>query len=90
MKENLIKVIIVDDHPVVLQGFEYILQEAEDIKLVGKFADAKSLRSYLKNNLVDIILMDINLPDSNGIDECAYIKKEFPATQNIGISNSER
>lgn len=87
MKENLIKVIIVDDHPVVLQGFEYILQEAEDIKLVGKFADAKSLRSYLKNNLVDIILMDINLPDSNGIDECANIKKEFPETQIIGISN---
>ena len=87
MEREPIKVIIVDDHLVVLQGFEYILQDAEGIRLVGKFADAASMRSYLREQTVDVVLLDINLPDSNGIDECAAIKGLHEAAVVIAISN---
>jgi len=87
MERKPIKVIIVDDHPVVLEGFEYILQDVEGVQLVGKFADAMSMLSYLQDNMVDIVLLDINLPDSNGIDECAAIKKLHEDIIVIAISN---
>lgn len=87
MEKKPIKVIVVDDHPVVLQGFEYILQDAARIQLVGKFADAGSTLSYLRNNVVDVVLLDISLPDSNGIDECAAIKNLHEGIIVIAISN---
>lgn len=87
MEKKPIKVIIVDDHPVVLQGFEYMLHDVEGIAFVGKFADAASMLGYLKSNTVDVILLDINLPDSNGIDECMAIKQLYQDTSVIAISN---
>lgn len=87
MEEKQIKVIIVDDHPVVLQGFEYMLQDVPDIYFAGKFADATAMLGYLQYNTVDIILLDINLPDKNGIDACVEIKQICPDTRVIAISN---
>ena len=87
MEERVIKVIIVDDHPVVVQGFEYMLQGVEGIQLAGKFSDAASMFDYLQYNLADIVLLDINLPDKNGIDACAEIKQLNPGIQVIAISN---
>lgn len=87
MEKEPIKVIIVDDHPVVLQGFEYMLQDVEGIQFAGKFSDASSMAEYMQTSKVDVILLDINLPDSNGIDECAAIKKLHPDTLVIAISN---
>lgn len=87
METQPIKVIIVDDHPVVLQGFEYMLQDVEGIQLAGKFDDAKTMLGYVRNNPVHIILLDINLPGVHGIDACAAIKKSAPGAHVIGISN---
>lgn len=87
MEKSLIKVIIVDDHPVVLQGFEYMLQGVEGIQFSGKFSDATSMLGYLQHNHVDVILLDINLPDKNGIDACAEVKRLNPDIQVIAISN---
>ena len=87
MEKEQIKLIIVDDHPVVLQGFEYMLHDVEGIQFVGKFTDATSMLGYLQNNAVDVVLLDINLPDSNGIDACAAIKQLHEDTVVIAISN---
>lgn len=87
MKKKQIKIIVVDDHPVVLQGFEYMLRDVEDMRLVGRFVDAASMITYLHLNRVDVVLLDINLPDSNGIDECLAIKQLNPDTLVIAISN---
>ena len=87
MERKPIKVIVVDDHPIVQQGLEYILQDADRIQLIGKFSNADSMQNYLQNNGVDVVLLDINLPDSNGIDECATIKELHEDTIVIAISN---
>src|SRR5690606_21016660 len=87
MEKEQIKLIIVDDHPVVLQGFEYMLYDVEGIQFAGKFTEARSMLGYLENNKVDVVLLDINLPDSNGIDTCATIKQLYPQTVVIAISN---
>ncbi|GGG92520.1 DNA-binding response regulator [Parapedobacter pyrenivorans] len=87
MNKERITVIIVDDHPVVLQGFEYMLQDVEGVRFAGKFADAATALGYLQHNAVDVILLDINLPDRNGIDLCEAIKQLNPDTRIIAISN---
>ena len=83
-----IKLIVVDDHPVVLQGFAYMLQDIPDIQLLGQFSDANAALAFLQKEKVDVVLLDINLPDMNGIDACAHIGKISPATKVLAISNN--
>lgn len=81
------KIIIVDDHPVVLEGFSFMLQQMSNISLKAKFSNAESAIEYVKKEEIDLVLLDINLPDMNGIDACAIIKKQHPDIHIIAISN---
>jgi len=83
-----IQVIIVDDHPVVIQGFCYLLQNVEEVTVAGCFTNAADCLSFLKDQYADIVLLDINLPDMNGIDLCAEIKKVSASSRVIAISNN--
>ncbi len=84
---NSISVIIVDDHPLVLSGFEFILRSSGDIRLDGSFTTATDALEFLRVNSVDVVLMDINLPDMNGIDATVQLKKKWPSTHVVAISN---
>jgi len=84
---NNISVIIVDDHPLVLRGFEFILRNCADIRLEGSFATATEALAFLTSSSVDVVLMDINLPDMNGIDATEQLKKKWPAIHVVAISN---
>lgn len=81
-------ILIVDDHPVVLQGFRFLLQDVEEVEILACCTNAAESLSFLAANYADIVLLDINLPDKNGIELCAEIKKLSPSTRVIGISNN--
>lgn len=87
MKNN-IRVIIIDDHPIVLQGFANILSTEKDVELVASFVNAKEGIGYLASNYVDVVLLDINMPEINGIEACETITKENPGCKVIAISNN--
>jgi DNA-binding NarL/FixJ family response regulator len=87
MKNN-ISVIIIDDHPIVLQGFSHILQSEEKIDLVSSFTSAIEGIGYMVDHPVDVVLLDINMPDMNGIEACDRINKNFPQCKVIAISNN--
>lgn len=74
---------IVDDHPVVIEGLRTLLKDNTTIS----FTKAGDFISYVKTNWVDIVLLDITLPDGNGIDFCREIKNISPATIVLGLSN---
>lgn len=80
------KVFITDDHYMVIEGIRSLLQHEEDIELVGHAMDAASCLAYLNNNLPDVILMDINLPDKNGIELCKEVRQRYPSVFVIGLS----
>lgn len=82
---------IVDDHLIVLEGLQKLLDNAGNIRIAGTFTSGLSFLAFLKENPVHIVLLDITLPDANGIDLCKEIKKISPDTCVLALSNhSER
>lgn len=86
-----ISIVIVDDHPIVIQGLKMMLENEKYFQIVATFNDGAGIRNFINTNEADIVLLDITLPDSNGIELCAEIKKMRPKTSVIMLSNrSER
>jgi DNA-binding NarL/FixJ family response regulator len=82
----MIKVFIVDDHYMVVEGIRSLLMNEKKIDFIGSASTAESCRAFLKTKIPDVILMDINLPDDNGIDLCKEIKDKHPTINILGIS----
>lgn len=81
-----IKVFIVDDHYMVIEGIRSLLQNEKGIEWTGHATNAASCLSFLQNQLPDIILMDISMPDKSGIDLCKEVKEKYPSVFIIGLS----
>jgi two-component system invasion response regulator UvrY len=64
----MIRVAIIDDHALIRRGLKESLQEAKDICVVGEGSDYGELRQLLRDQVFDVLLLDINLPGRNGLD----------------------
>ncbi|NND08875.1 MAG: response regulator transcription factor [Saprospiraceae bacterium] len=83
----MIKVISIDDHPFVLEGYQSVLQIFSDIDWLGGFSDPNKAESFLKQNECDVVMMDIHLGDgADGIHWCKKFSKELPHLKMLGIS----
>lgn len=80
------KIFIVDDHPMVIEGFKSLLSQNDSVTVVGCAQNAFEAIDFIKKNEVDIAFLDINLPDINGIELCQKIKTEFPKIQCLALS----
>ncbi|HRG81847.1 MAG TPA: response regulator transcription factor [Chitinophagaceae bacterium] len=80
------RIFIVDDHYMVIEGIRSLLQNEKGIEWLGHAMNAGSCMAFLQQELPDVILMDINLPDKSGIDLCAEVKKKYPGVFIIGLS----
>lgn len=80
------KVFIVDDHYMVVEGIRSLLQNEQGIEWMGHAMNASSCMAYLQNQLPDVILMDINLPNESGIELCKAVKEKYPSVFVIGLS----
>ncbi len=82
----MIRVFIVDDHPVVIEGLRSLLQNEKTIEWAGHAMTAVSCLGFLVNNTTDVILMDINMPGMDGIELCAVVKEKYPGIFILGLS----
>lgn len=83
---NMIRVFIVDDHPVVIEGIHSLLQNEKDIEWAGQAMNAQSCLGYFVNNTADVILMDISMPGMDGVELCAVMKEKYPGIFILGLS----
>ncbi len=83
----VIKVFIVDDHYMVIEGIRSLLQNEKSIEWMGHAMNAASCMAFLQQQQPDVILMDINLPDMSGIDLCKEVKMKYPSIHIIGLSS---
>lgn len=80
------KVFIVDDHYMVVEGIRSLLQNEKNIEWVGHAMNADSCLAFLKQQLPDVIFMDISMPDKSGIELCKEVKEKYPSVFIIGLS----
>lgn len=86
-----IRVVIVDDHPLVIEGFKNVIQAEDKLELISSFSTAAAFVGFAGLQETDVVLLDITLPDGDGIQLCREIKKNNPTTVVLAISNhSER
>lgn len=81
-----IKVFIVDDHYMVIEGIRSLLQHEKNIEWMGHAMNAESCLAFLANQQPDVILMDINMPGKSGIDLCKEVKEKYPSVFIVGLS----
>lgn len=81
-----IQVLIVDDHPMVIEGMRSLLSNLDFVGIAGTAANAFEAVALLKTRPVDVAIVDINLPDVNGIELTAKIAKEFPRVKVLAMS----
>ena len=80
------KILIADDHAMFVDGIESILVTESDIDIVGRCYTGQSVLDFVKEKEVDIILLDVNLPDINGIEVCKEALKMRPSLKILAIT----
>lgn len=82
-----VKLFIVDDHYMIIEGIRSLLQLEVGLEWLGHAMTADSCLAFLEKQRPDVLFMDVNLPDENGIDLCLKVKKAYPKIHIIGLSS---
>ena len=83
----MIRVAILDDHPMVVKGIESMLEDVDSLKITATYHRRVHLLEGFKEGQPDVLLLDINLPDGNGLELGKELLKLYPDMAIIGLSN---
>lgn len=75
---DVFSIILLDDYVMFRQGIRKIIEESEDMAVVGEASSGVQLRRLLKEAVPDMVIIDISMPDLGGIDLARELKKDFP------------
>lgn len=84
----MIKLIIIDDHPLVSGGIAMMLKDVSYVQIDASLHTGKEALKYLQSEVPDIILLDINLPDTDGLVLCETIRKDHKQVKIIGLTST--
>ena len=84
-----IRAMIVDDHALFRRGLEMVLEEEPDIELVGQASDGAEAVEKAAESLPDVLLMDIRMPRSSGIEACRAMKEAAPSAKIVILTISD-
>lgn len=93
MLESKIKVILVDDHQIVREGFKLMLLLDDRFETIGEAESGNALYSLLKEKKPDVVVLDISMPGKSGIDVCKELKQIYSGikilflTANVDITH---
>lgn len=86
MAENSIKILIVDDIPETVDSVKRMLSFDENLVVIGHADDGRSALTQVRKLDPDVVLMDINMPDMDGITATQHIRQRYPYTQVVILS----
>ena len=84
--KNKIKILLVDDHPVVRKGLSSLLATREDLKIVGEAGDGAEAIRKVKQLKPDIVLLDLHMPGMDGLTVTETLRKESPQAKVLVLS----
>lgn len=80
---------VCDDHPLINEGLQKMIANIDNMVIVGAAQNISELFAQLEKQDADIVLLDVNLPDGDGSDVCAAIKRQFPLIRVLAISSRD-
>ncbi|MGI3165636.1 response regulator transcription factor [Pseudooceanicola sp. 200-1SW] len=83
---QMIRVAIVDDHPMVAEGIEAILDSFPDIAVVGTYRNGRQIIEAVAEVRPDVILLDLNMPEMGGLTACEILLEEHPQLKILILS----
>lgn len=86
MSGPTIRTLLVDDHPLVLEGVQSCLDGYGGIEIVGTAQDGAEAIGLAEALRPDIVVMDLNMPRMNGLDACEILRERLPATKLVVLS----
>ena len=89
MSNSKIRVLSVDDHPLLREGIAALVNNQPDMELVAQAANGAEAVQSFKTHQPDVTLMDLRLPDMSGIDTLIAIRSEFPEARIIILTTFE-
>jgi DNA-binding NarL/FixJ family response regulator len=82
----LTRLVIADDHELIREGIKKLMRHCADLKVVGEAADLKQVFALVAQVRPDLVLLDISVPDCDGLDGLAELRRHFPGLRVIMLS----
>lgn len=89
MEKHKIRVLLADDHTILRQGIRMLLEAQEDMEVVGEAVNGRVAVEQSRALNPEVVLMDISMPELNGLEATRQIKREFPGTQVVILTMHE-
>lgn len=83
----MIQVYIVDDHKMLVEGLSKLINESGIARVAAVAHDAAGCHKILPGQLPDVLLLDINLPDANGVDLCKELVSRYPELKILALTS---
>ena len=81
------KIIIADDHPLLVDGLRRVLEEMEDVEVMEPVGNGRQLLLRLRESPVDMVLLDLQMPQLDGLETLRILQKEFPRLKVVIFTN---
>ena len=85
----MIKILLIDDHQVVLESLGLLFRAIENVKVVGTLNDSRQVQPFLEKNVVDLVVSDFHIPYLSGVDLTYQIRKNHPAIKVLLLTMAE-
>jgi len=86
MEDQIIHILLADDHPIVRKGLMLVINNEIDMDVIGEAADGREAVELARRLQPQVIIMDINMPVMGGIEATRIIATDFPEMPIIGLS----
>jgi DNA-binding NarL/FixJ family response regulator len=83
---NAIRILVVDDHPVVREGVDALVRRQRDMRIVAQATNGREAIQQFRAQRPDVTLMDLQMPEMNGLDALMALRGEFPEARIIVLT----
>jgi two-component system invasion response regulator UvrY len=82
----MIRIVVADDHELIREGVKKIIRSCADMRIVGEAADLARTIALVEQHAPDVVVLDISLPDYDGLDGLAELRRRFPGQRVVMLS----
>ncbi len=83
---NIITVLIVDDHKIIRDGIKSLLEDVPNIKIIGEASNGVEAIEFFKNQFAEVVIMDIRMPEMSGIETTKYLTENYPNVKILALT----